>query len=351
MGLLVLNGGNVLSPAGMTSFYIGSGNNTNGKVLVNSGSLNVKGTDTTIANGGNSIGVLDVEGGSVLSGTLNAGSVDKNIVINSGATTGSALLSVSGSGTITTAGLIFGAGIANATTYNFTTGAAAFNQTGGSVYIGSNGIALGANVNNLTPTITLSGGTIGATAAWSSTLKMTLNSGVTTFKAANADGSVNSNITLGGRLTGVGKLAKTGGGILLLTAVNDYQGGTIISAGILQTDAVGTLGSGTVFVDSTGTLILGNSASIDSMANLSFVSGASINLAFADTLTLDSLYSGSNYLSAGTYTVTDLNNYFGGSTFSGTGSIIVTSMIPEPSTFALLLVGAGVLAVSVRKRV
>jgi autotransporter-associated beta strand protein len=108
------------------------------------------------------------------------------------------------------------------------------NVTGGTAYIGSGGIANGA-LGTLARTITLSGGIIGATANWSSSLPMTLAdvNGNITFQAADSGNSA-KDITLSGAVSGVGGLTKTGDGRLTLNGGNTYSGGTIISAGTLS---------------------------------------------------------------------------------------------------------------------
>jgi hypothetical protein len=139
----------------------------------------------------------------------------------------------------------------------------------------------------------------------------------------------------------------------LLTAANDYQGGTVVSAGILQTDGVGILGLGDVFVDSSGTLVLGNNLSINSLAGLSFTSGAVIELGYDGTLMLNSLSLNGNYMATDLHSIDEINGFFGGSVFQQIGSVsgmIYINSIPEPSTVALLLVGMNVMAVGVRKR-
>lgn len=53
-------------------------------------------------------------------------------------------------------------------------------------------------------------------------------------------------LTLAGYLTGPGALTKTGNGQLDLTGVNDYSGGTIISAGTLDINPASTIGTNTL---------------------------------------------------------------------------------------------------------
>lgn len=107
---------------------------------------------------------------------------------------------------------------------------------GGSIYIGSGGITTSSGLYNLN----LGGGTIAASATWTSPLNMNLtnlNGSVTFDTAAN-------NITLSGALTGNGGLIKIGSGTLEISGANNYTGNTVVNEGTLQLDVTGsTLGS------------------------------------------------------------------------------------------------------------
>lgn len=160
--------------------------------------------------------------------------------------------------------------------------------TNATLYLGGGGIVQ-PNTTGYGNTISLLGGTMGATADWSSTLPMQLNGTPFTFKAADAS-SVAHNISLSGPLSGAGNLVKTGAGLLILSATNIYSGATTINAGKLLLN--GSLAAGSaVAVASGGTLggtgTVNGPATIQSGGTLS--PGNSVGtLTFSNSLTLTS---------------------------------------------------------------
>ncbi|ACF00407.1 outer membrane autotransporter barrel domain protein [Rhodopseudomonas palustris TIE-1] len=106
-----------------------------------------------------------------------------------------------------------------------------------------------------------------------------------------------TNSTLDQMITGAGSVTKAGPGVLTLTGLNTYAGGTIIAAGTLQIGDGGTTGS-----------ITGRVAN-----------GSALSFNRSDTYTLDGVISGSgrvNQLGPGTTVLTGNNNYSGGTTIS-----------------------------------
>jgi fibronectin-binding autotransporter adhesin len=163
----------------------------------------------------------------------------------------------------------------------------------------------------------LAGGTVQATASFTSTRPFELASGTGTFDTNGND------LTLSGVVSGSGALAKTGTGTLILAGANTYTGGTNVNAGILQLGAGGSLLVGSVLNILGGTFDL-NGAS-QTVGELSGLNGA-ITLG-SGTLTVDqttdttvgAAISGSGSLvktGSGTLTLIGTNSYTGGTTVS-----------------------------------
>jgi len=201
-----------------------SGGASSGKLVLINGSLSTGNTGTAGIIVGHQLssasarGVLDIQGGTLtVPLTLNIGSS----------------LTAAAQAAVTIAG-----GTATIGTINFgtssTIGNGGLTLTGGALYLGAGGMNhLG--TGTFTSSRTLSGGTIGATANWSSSLPITLATmnGPITFRAADANGNP-FDITLSGILSGSGGLIKTGTGKLTLSASNTFTGGITINSGTLS---------------------------------------------------------------------------------------------------------------------
>jgi hypothetical protein len=344
-----------------------------GAILVAGGTLV---SARTLRIGNNGGGVVDVTGGLVrtahstdvgwnYNGALNVsgGLLDTDFLyINHSQTDTAAGIATISGGTVTTRGVAFGKWNNDAPIGG--SGTAHLNLTGGVLHLTTgNGIHTGneGDAGEWKPAHTaadtqlnLGGGTIKADASWTLNMPATL-----TGSNGRVKFDTNGTLTVGGTLTGGGGV-EVAGGTLLITGVNDYSGGTVVSGAgaILQTDANGTLGSGDVSVGAYGMMVFGNENVMDAGARRSLyfddyaLAGKSyIALMYTGTLTVDTLLNNftGEYLTSGLYTTSELNDLFGGEdVFFGAGFLNIAN-IPEPSTWALLAAGAALL-VMLRKR-
>lgn len=120
----------------------------------------------------------------------------------------------------------------------------------GIIYLGSGGLVANVGVSKTAFNVALSGGTLAATAPWSSSAPMAITN-VVTFQAADASSNPN-NITLSGPLSGTGTLNKTANGILTLNGTNTYSGSTLVNAGTLAIGATGSIPNTEAFVVDSG---------------------------------------------------------------------------------------------------
>jgi hypothetical protein len=331
---------------GVSNLTVGSGNAAVGAVptttlSVVQGTLNV--TGNMIAGGGGSnagsSGTINISGGTVTAGLVILGlNPNANVILSDA-------VNISG-GTTSVKGVALG---------NINTGWAAgstvtLNVTGGTLYVGSSSIVTTSSTA-LTSAVNLSGGTIGASAAWTSTAAMNLGTtnGNITFKTANDVGTA-YNITLSGVLSGNGGLTKTGAGTLTLSGANSFTGLTLVSAGTLSTGVTGNFGAGNIMV-ADASLTLGNSSSIGDTSTLTFSSLSKITLGTGVLETIGVLFDSTTnrYMTVGTWTANDLNSFFGGTEFFGTGQLNVTA-VPEPATYALLAGGLGMMLLGISRR-
>jgi len=284
------------------------------------GTVNI-GTNTTgqisIPSDGNGNGKLDVQGGTLTVGT---GNITNQIylfpagIINA---TYSAVVQQSG-GTVTAQGIQFG----DSGTY--ASGASAKLQlTGGNLYIGRRGITRVALATNQV-TVQLSGGMVGATTNWSSSLTINLGSsgGPVTFKTADAANRP-WDIILSGALTNSQGFTKTGTGTLTLAGTNTYSGVTMINAGTLQIGDGGTSGQlGTGNVTNNASLVFNRSDDI--IADKLVDGTGSVTKLGAGTLTLatGTRYTGNTVVSNGTLVVRESFLADGADVYVSTGAVL-----------------------------
>jgi autotransporter-associated beta strand protein len=260
-GTLTVNGNNTTST--VNNAYLGIGNGT---AISNTSTMTVKddatvnvGTEASrsgeirISNTPASNGRLDVQGGSLTVGT---GSTDNQIYFfKAGAFDAPYLASMAQSGgTVTANGIQFGS---ESGTYD-TASSASLSLSGGSLYVGAQGIARGSAAGDLAVTIQLEGGMLGASQNWNSSLDMGLGiaGGGVTILAQDSAGTAR-NITLSGNLSDDGEvsgsLTKTGSGTLTLGGANTFTGGLIIQNGTVEAKTTNAaLGAGTVAMGGVG---------------------------------------------------------------------------------------------------
>lgn len=167
-----------------------------------------------------------------------------------------------------------------------TAGEDTFTLYGGQAILGPSGFKTGSLDANTSYAINLGGGTITASANWTSVLRMTITgtNGNTTWDTANFTN------TLTGILPGTGGLTKVGAGTLVLSGAATYSGGTIINEGTLAVRSPGALGSGSGTVLVQGGALIGDGTindAVDVQAGGTLAPGFSIGkLTVDNTVTL-----------------------------------------------------------------
>lgn len=126
-----------------------------------------------------------------------------------------------------------------------------------------------------------------------------------------------TNSTLDQMITGAGSVAKTGSGVLTLTGINTYGGGTTISDGTLQIGTGGSTGSITGDVINNASLAVNRSGTFIFGGAISGTGGVSKAGIGTMVLTGTNSYTGGTTISAGTLQIGD-----GGNNGSITGDVI-----------------------------
>ncbi len=222
---------------GTTNINIGTGTTADleaGNASGNAHTINQTGGNLTVTNDlrighwGAETSVYNISGGSVnqpdtVTDTGSEGQANLFLGID-----GSGILNISGSGVVNTSSLIV-----NGRNDGSNLGQDALNLTGGRLNLGKWGM----RTHGTTYAVNLGGGTLGASANWSSTLNMTVT-GTNGSTIVNTLDSVNGSnartITLSGVLSGAGGFTKQGTGTLVLgNANNAFTGTTRVEGGTL----------------------------------------------------------------------------------------------------------------------
>ncbi|MCX6936274.1 MAG: autotransporter-associated beta strand repeat-containing protein [Verrucomicrobia bacterium] len=375
LGKITYTGGTVSQRGGAVVYHGGSGSSYSALSVSSSGgtfsSATLGATNGLATNGsvdlGNGQGTanFDLAGfnQSLVGVSSFVGAASTNLNIGNSSTTSDSTLTLTGSTSLAYEGVIrdtLGSGtrkvaLVIAGANQTLSGTSTF--TGGTT-ISSGTLTLGNATNTLANTgaVTVSGGTLALGTNSDTVGAVTVSGGAISSSTGVLTGSSYAlqSGTVSAILGGSGVATKTTGGTVTLSGVNTYFGGTIVSAGTLATSTTGNFGTGNVTVQNGALLTLGNSSSIANGATLFFNSGstaASINFNFVGSESLFTIQDSvsSTFVTAGTYTATELNARFLTSVFTGGGTVTV-SAIPEPSTYAALAGMFGLALAAVRRR-
>jgi autotransporter-associated beta strand protein len=328
-GTLSVNGNASTATVNNAHLAIGNGTgasytsalNVSGTGIVNAGTTASRSGEIRIGNTTASNSTLNVTGGTVTVGT---GSTANQIYFHkAGAGASFTAAMTQSAGTVTANGIQFG-GSTGLTTYN-PTSAANLTLSGGSLYIGLQGITRGADASTLPVAIKLQGGTLGASDTWSSSLDMKLGAAGTTFQAATSAAAA-KNITLSGILSndsGAGTLTKTGAGTLTLSGANTFTGATAVNAGVL---------------------VLGNANAVSTSSSLTLAAGAALSLTTTPSTVKTLTFTNTGTLnfdlaSGGTGLTVSTSSGVTNSGAAGSIAINITGSAPANGTYSLISYG------------
>jgi autotransporter-associated beta strand protein len=287
---------------------------------VNIGTTASRAGELRIGASTNASGKFDVQGGAVTIGT--GATANKIYFFKAGSSAGYTATMTQSGGTVTANGIQFCEVPATLDPAS----SATLQLSGGSLYVGAQGVTLAAGASALPVTIQLQGGTLGANQNWSSSMDMKLGTtgGGPTIRAQNS-ASTARNITLSGILsddTAVnGTFTKTGSGTLTLSgaSANTFTGPTLVSA---------------------GTLDLGKASAVSSSSSVTIANGAALALSTSSSTVPNLTFTNTGTLSfdvAGGYSLTVSGT--DGVTNSGAASSVtinITGSAPADGTYTLI---------------
>lgn len=330
-------GSNVLTLAGGTLAYTGAGATTTAREVTGvkgttstidvagGASLELSGRVTAVSSGAWTINKTDA-GTLILSGTGDNSYLGMNInggtvIFNKASSVTPSVHAVGEATTVGDGGTLQLSG---------TGGAQIYNASDTPVTINSGGVLDLNGQNNSLSTLNLSGAGNtnddfgGALINSASNTISTLNSPIT-LEADTAMGG-SGIISLPGVIGGLGvSLSYVGSGTLQLSSANAYTGSTTVSniSGTLDAQVSGSL-PGDVIV-SAGTLEMDDPAAMASTADLSVASGASVNLTYGGTQSINALFVNGVQQASGVY---GAGAYNPSGVFSSIGTLTVSSGPP-----------------------
>ena len=308
-GKLTLNSNASVTVA--NTMNVGDSSGIGGDVIQNAGTVNVNGYGTV------KILSIGLWGSEISSYTMYGGILNvPNATIDVGSD-GIGLLNIT-NGTINCNGLSIdnnGATAAYGGTNSILT------MAGGQLNIGVNGISGNTATNALTPTVVLSGGTIGTLApgGWTTAFNLRLTNGTPTIDTSNAV------VALGGTLSGNGGLNKQGVGYLSLNGANTFTNVTTVIAGTLQ--GTGT-NVGPIVVQSGASLSAGSNFTTGTLtvSNVTMNTGATLLIDASSTAATSDLIYAQGALTLDTATPV-VFNFLGGTPYTGGPYTVVSNLL------------------------
>ncbi|MES2207138.1 MAG: autotransporter-associated beta strand repeat-containing protein [Pseudomonadota bacterium] len=272
-------GGTYTGGGGTLSVTDGSNVGTGTLGILNTGTLEVTGSDVTLIN---AISLESGEGASATETIRNANAVTLSGVVSGNNNT----LVKTGAGNLRLIGI----------------------QTHtGNTTIAAGMLSIAADENVGSGALTLDGGVLAITGTSTIDNSVVLNSDSTVQTTADA--------TLSGVISGSHALTKTGSSTLTLSGTNTYTGATILSVGTLSVAADSGLGSGAVTLAADTTLKLTGATTIDNAITLT--GNATVDINNGITVSVTGQISGSSSL-----------------TKTGAGTLILSSTSNSGSSFA-----------------
>ena len=316
-GVINFNG-----PGGTATLASGANSIVNdGQIKVIGGNVAVTGDIINQANG-----IISLTGGNMTGiGTLTNGAT-ATVNVTAGNNLGVQIFTSTAGGSVTGTGTITASNAFNLGAGSFTTvlaGTGALTKTG-------SGTAILTGGNTYTGGTTISGGTLqlGNGGTTGSIAGDVTNDGTLAFNRSDS-------LTFGSVISGTGSVQQIGVGTTILTAANNYSGGTTISAGTLQLGDGGTIGSITGDVTNNGTLAFNRSDSLTFGGTITGTGSVQQNGVGTTILTGTSNYSGGTTISAGTLQIGD-----GGTTGSIAGDVTNNAALAFNRSNSMTLAGA-----------